>query len=113
MSLLPHDVPDLFLAPVVLQLEARIEELGQLDLEGLTTEVAVVSNTSGWTRELRASGLVDAVKYLVDCHDWELSWDPRGIRVAHGAHQLVLGVPPTFHRYVMGAPHRGVRELLL
>lgn len=35
MAIRPHDMPDLYLAPVVLGVDARIEELGHLDKDGL------------------------------------------------------------------------------
>jgi len=113
MPTLPHDVPDLYLAPVVLALETRIEELAQLDVDALSTEVAVVSNTAGWTRELREAGLLQAVRYLIDCHGWTLSWDPRGLRLTHGRHEVVLGVPATFTDYLAGAPHGPAHELVV
>ena len=41
MATRPHDVTDLYLAPVALAVDARIEELGQLDKDELVYEVAV------------------------------------------------------------------------
>lgn len=40
------------------------------------------------------------VAHLVDCHDWELSWDPRGLRLKHDAHTFVLGIPAVFLEYL-------------
>lgn len=102
MTTLPHDVSDLYLAPVVLALEARIEELGALTLEELGDTVALEADIADFTRELRQAGLVRTVQHLVDCHGWDLSWHPRGIRVAHSNHQLVLGVPESFRQFVRG-----------
>ena len=45
MSDRPHDVTDLYLAPVLLAVDARIEELGKLDKDGLAYEVALESNS--------------------------------------------------------------------
>jgi hypothetical protein len=102
MTTLPHDIPDLYLAPLILALDARIEELALLDLEQLRLHVAMVSDTADWTRELRELGLIRAVQHLIDCHHWERSWSPRGICLSHGNHQLVLGVPPTFTEFLSG-----------
>lgn len=113
MPSMPHDVPDLFLAPVVLALDARIEELARLDLAALAREVALVSNTGDYSQDMRRTGLLRSVTYLVDCHDWAVSWDPRGIRVCHDERELVLGVPSTFAAYVMGADDRDEHQLLL
>jgi hypothetical protein len=93
----------LYLAPVVLALEARIEELGLLDPEKLALHVALVSDQADFTRDMRESALLKAVGHRIDCHNWELSWDPRGIRLTHGIHGLVLGVPPTFVDFLAGA----------
>jgi len=99
---MPHDVADLFLAPLVLVLDSRIEELGSLDLEQLGTRVALVSGKPDWSRDLRESGLLEAVRHLIDWHEWELSWDPRGLRLAHADHKVVLGVPPVFAEFLTG-----------
>ncbi len=100
LTTIPHDLSDLYLAPVVLALEARIEQLGLLDREKLALHVALVSDQADWTRDLRESALLKAVRHLIDCHNWELSWDPRGIRLTHGIHGLVLGVPATFVEFL-------------
>ena len=113
MALLPHDVTDLYLAPVVLALDARIEELAALSVDELTAEVALTSNTADWTEELRSQGLLHSLSYLLDLHDWHLAWDPRGLRVTHAGRALVLGVPASFTAYVAGTRDREVRELLL
>lgn len=107
MATVPHDLSDLYLAPVVLAIDARIEELGDLDLEELAREVALAGDTPDWTSELRESGLVQTVRHLIPCRGWDLAWDRRGIRVAHGDRHIVLGVSPTFVEYVSGVAYSG------
>jgi hypothetical protein len=99
----PHDVTDLYLAPVLLAVDARIEELGQLDEDGLAYEVALESDVPDFTRQMRQEALIRAITHLVDTHHWEFSWDPRGIRMTHDAHTLVLGLPAILLDYVAGA----------
>jgi len=100
----PHDVSDLYLARVVLALDTRIEELGHLGIGELTYEVALESDTPDQSRVLREKALIRTIEHLIDCHDWVLSWDPRGLRLSHGAHTLVLGIPPVFSEYLSSAP---------
>ena len=100
----PHDISDLYLAPVALEVDARIEDLDRLDRERLAYEVALESDTPDFTHEMREEGLIRTVTHLVDTHDWEFSWDPRGLRLTHDAHTFVLGVPPVFVRYLEGSP---------
>ena len=98
MTPLPHDVPDLYLAPVALAIDARIEELGRLDLDELRSAVALASDQDERTQEMRELALLDAIGHLTELHGWALSWDPRGIRLTHEAHTFVLGVPEVFRR---------------
>ena len=103
MTSMPHDTSDLLLAPVLLALDARIAELAELDAERLSLDVAVEGDMPDWTRQMREEALLRAISYLIDCHGWQLAWDSRGLRVSHGRHALVLGVPPTFMAYINGA----------
>ena len=107
MAIRPHDVTDLYLAPVVLAVDARIEELGQLGKDGLAYEVALDSDSPDFTRRIREDGLIRTVTHLIDCHGWEFSWDPRGLRLTHDAHTFVLGIPAVFLEYLEDSP-RGV-----
>jgi hypothetical protein len=100
MAARPHDITDLYLAPVVLAVDARIEELGRLDQDGLAYEVGLESDSPGLTRPMREEALIRTVTHLMDCHDWKLSWDPRGLRLTHGTHTVVLGVPAVFLEYL-------------
>ena len=52
----PHDISDLYLAPVLLAVDAKIEELGKLDKDGLAYEVALESNSLDITRQMRERG---------------------------------------------------------
>jgi hypothetical protein len=101
MATRPHDVTDLYLAPVVLAVDARIEELSQLDEDQLAHKVAFQSDSQDHTPGMREEALIGTVTYLIDCHGWELSWDPRGLRLTHDAHTLVLGVPAVFGAYLL------------
>ena len=100
MATRPHDLTDLYLAPVVLAVDARIEELGRMDKSGLAYEVALESDTPDFTRKMREEALIRTVTHLIDVHDWEFSWDPRGLRLTHEAHTFVLGVPAVFLDYL-------------
>jgi len=100
MATRPHDLTDLYLAPVVLAADARIEELGHLDRDGLAYEVALESDSPGFTRRMREEALIRTVTHLIDRHDWEFTWDPRGLRLTHDAHTFVLGVPAVFLEYL-------------
>jgi hypothetical protein len=96
----------LYLAPLALAVDARIEELGHLDRGGLAYEVAVESDLPDLTRRFREEALIRAVTHLVDRHDWEFSWDPRGLRLTHDEHSLVLGIPAVFLKYLEGSPKK-------
>jgi hypothetical protein len=104
MAARPHDMTDLYLAPVALAVDARIEELSHLDKDGLAYEVALESDSPDFTRPIREEALIRTVTHRIDCHGWKLSWDPRGLRLAHDAHTLVLGVPAVFLEYVGDRP---------
>jgi hypothetical protein len=100
MATRPHDMTDLYLAPVALAVDARIEELGRLDKERLMYEVALESDTPDLTRQMREDGLIRTVTHMIDTHDWDFSWDSRGLRLTHEAHTFVLGIPAVFLSYL-------------
>jgi hypothetical protein len=102
MATRPHDLTDLYLAPVVLKVDARIEELGRLDGDRLAYEVGLESDLADFTRSMREEALIRTVTHLIDSHDWEFSWDPRGLRLAHDAHTFVLGIPAVFLEFLEG-----------
>lgn len=104
MDLRPHDITDLHLAPVLLALDARIEELSELDEAGLAYEVGLDSDLPDYTRRMREEALIRTIKYLIETHDWDIGWDPRGLRLTHEAHTVVLGVPSVFLTYLADSP---------
>jgi len=104
MATRPHDIADLYLAPVALAVDARIEELGRLDKEALVYEVGLESDTPDFTRAMREDALIRTVTHLIDLHAWEFSWDPRGLRLTHDEHTFVLGIPAVFAGYLEDKP---------
>ncbi len=98
----PHDLTDLHLAPVLLAIDARIEELGKLDKGGLAYDVALESDLTSDTRQMREEALMRAITHLTDTHHWAFSWDPRGLRMTHEAHTFVLGLPAALLDYLGG-----------
>jgi hypothetical protein len=105
MTELPHDISDLYLAPVVLELEERINGLASLTDDKLALQIALESNEPDWTADMRRTGILRTVAHLIDLHGWQLAWDVRGIRASHGKRSFVMGVPASFRRYV-GADER-------
>ena len=100
----PHDVPDLYLAPLLLALDDRLNELALLDCSELSTRVAIDSDRPDRTPEMRRSGLMRSLERFIDCHGWELSWHERGVCVARDAHSVVLGTPRVFQSYLDSGP---------
>jgi len=100
MTRRPHDPTDLFLAPVALAIDARLDELAGLSREELARQITMETNREAHTAEEARHVLVDAVTYLVELHGWQVSWDPRGIRLSHDQYSLVLGAPPVFAEFV-------------
>jgi hypothetical protein len=100
----PHDIADLYLAPVTLAVDARIEELGRLDIKGLVYEVALESDSPDYTRQMREEGLIRTITHMIDTHHWAFSWDPRGLRLTHDEHTFVLGIPAVFRDYLEDNP---------
>jgi hypothetical protein len=99
---LPHDVSDLYLAPVVLAIDAKLDDLATLEPRALAQRVAVESNAPAWSREDREKGLLAAIQHLIDCRGWTVTWDQRGLRLSHADHTVVLGVPASFAEYLSG-----------
>ena len=106
MSDRPHDVTDLYLAPVLLAVDARLEELGQLDKRRLAYEVALESDLPDITRQMREEALMRAITHLTDTHHWTFSWDPRGLRMSHDAHTFVLGLPAALRDFLGDGPEQ-------
>jgi len=100
MMALPKDMTDLFLAPVVLTVERRIQELGALSVNELADRVALEADVDVANPAGRLDGLLRTIGYLQELHDWSLAWDERGIRLTHGAHTVVLGVPQVFRDFL-------------
>ena len=103
MRNLPHDVPDLYLAPVVLAIDAKLDDLSTLEPRALAQRIAIESNAPAWSREDREKGLLVAIAHFVDCRGWTMTWDPRGLRLSHDERTVVLGVPASFADYLSGA----------
>jgi hypothetical protein len=99
---LPHDLSDLYLAPVVLSIDAKLDDLGKLEPRAVAQRVAVESNLADWTSEDRERALLESIQHLIDCRGWTVTWDPRGLRLSHDEHSLVLGVPANLAQYLAG-----------
>ena len=100
MPLTPHDVTDLLLAPVALQVDERLERFAELDRDALHRRVVLESNNETWERTRRGADVVHSVTRLLDLHGWRASWDDRGVRLSHGSRSIVLGVPRNVTAYV-------------
>lgn len=102
MPELPHDIEDIRLAPVALQVEDRLTELAVLDPDEMRLRVALDTNTGGEDREHRSAAMLATVARDIPLGAWELSWDERGLRLQHGVRHLVLGVPASLTAYIEG-----------
>jgi hypothetical protein len=96
----PHDFIDLYLAPVALDIDAEIATLEGCTPNELLTYIVVATNREPRSADERREYFVEAVTHLHDLHGWRITCDPRGLRLAHGEHTLVLGLPATVLAYL-------------
>lgn len=96
----PHDMTDLYLAPVVLGVEARLEELGALSPDDLNFQVILETNIEPENGEERRKAFLETLRRRVELHGWTVSLHERGLAVSHDEHTLVLGLPANLRAYV-------------
>lgn len=96
----PHDPTDLYLAPVALALDHRLEELAALTVAELEARVALDTNSDPRDAAHREKALLGAVTYLIDLHGWKVGVTSRGLALSHRDRVLVLGFPQNVHAYL-------------
>ncbi len=100
MSERPRDAHDLYLSPVALELDGRLDEFEGLTEEEVVLRIALVANREPRGPEQRAEMTLRAVTHAVNLHGWTVSWGPRGLQLAHDDHKLVLGLPASLQSYL-------------
>jgi hypothetical protein len=100
MNMRPRDAADLLLAPVALQVDAKVQELSRMNPEQLAYHLAMEVDRDPRTEKQRGKDIVDAAVKPIDMDGWEASWDVRGVRLTHGRHSLVIGVGADVATYV-------------
>lgn len=100
MTLRPHDIADLYLAPLALHLDANLELLSGKSPEEVDLEVAIATNREPQGAADRREALLDTVTHLVDMQGWSASWHDRGLRLTHDGHSMVLGIPASLRSYL-------------
>ncbi|MFC6239250.1 hypothetical protein [Longivirga aurantiaca] len=102
MAARPHDIVDLYLAPVALGVDERLAELARLSQAELFVQVSLSTDREPVSTEERRRGLLLTVTHLLELHDWEPAWDEggRGLRLSHGGHSLTLGITPNLREFL-------------
>ncbi|GAA4379794.1 hypothetical protein [Nocardioides caricicola] len=102
MTTRPTDITDLYLAPVALRIDRQLAELAPMSEDGILIWIALATDHQPGTLEERRILTLRALQHEVDTHQWELQHDPRGIRLSHGGHALVLGIPDSLRAFLDG-----------
>lgn len=100
MTVVPHDITDLRLAPVALAVDARLESFLDLDRDAIHGRVSIETNSEASSKSERARNVVESVTYLLDLGGWHANLDVRGLALTHGQHRLVLGIPQNLIDYI-------------
>jgi hypothetical protein len=100
MSERPHDTQDLYLSPVALELDSRLDEYDGLTEEEVVLRIALATNKEPRDSGRRAEVTLRALTQAINLHGWTVSWVPRGLQLAHDDHKLVLGVPASLQSYL-------------
>jgi len=93
---------DLYMAPVVLEVDARLEELSALPADDLKYRVALESDVEPGDDPERRRALLETVRRGLELHGWTLELHERGLAVSHAGHAVVLGLPVNLRDYLGG-----------
>jgi hypothetical protein len=104
MTVRPHDIVDLYLSPLTLELDHRLRQLEDLSEAEIQFKVALETDCEPRVPEERPSLVLRMLAHNLDRHGWEMEWAPRGLRLSHDDHQLVLGVPDSVRSYLGPLP---------
>jgi hypothetical protein len=96
----PRDVTDLYLAPVALELDRRLEGLSGLSDEELDVQITLSTDRQPNDTASRAALAIESLTHVMDLHGWQVQWDPRGLRIRNDQHSVVLGIPASLRRYL-------------
>ena len=102
MTTRPTDLTDLYLAPVALKIDRHLAELAGKTVEGIRLWIALATDHEAATAEERRILALRALQHEVDTHHWNLTIEPRGLRLSHGENALVLGIPASLRAYLEG-----------
>jgi hypothetical protein len=102
MTVRPHDLTDLFLAPTLIDLDDRLQRLGELSPGELSFEIVLATNQEPHDHAERATLLLEALRVWLDLHRWGLSLTERGLSIEHGGRAVVLGLPPNVQDFLAG-----------
>ena len=100
MTARPHDIADLYLAPVALGMDHRLDELADLSADDVRYRVALATDRDPRTATQREEALLAALTGGLDLHGWEVSRHPRGLLISHDTYSLVLGIPANLVSYL-------------
>lgn len=97
---MPHDRVDLYLAPVVLRLDAWLEEWSGMSEHDITVRIALSTNEEPHDVGGRKRALIHAAERDVELHGWAVELVRRGLRLHHGEHEVVLGLPDSLRGFL-------------
>ena len=97
---LPHDISDLYLSPVVLELDDRLNAFEGLSEQEIEFRVALETDSQPRDLADRSQLLLQTLTHFMEMHGWKVGWAPRGLRVSHDDHKLVLGIPDSVRAYL-------------
>jgi len=102
MTVRPHDITDLLLAPTLIDLDDVLEGVGDLNPGELAFEIVLATNQEPRDTGERAAMLLEFLRVRLDLHRWNLALTDRGLSVEHGGRAVVLGLPPNVRDYLAG-----------
>ncbi|CAI9413581.1 hypothetical protein [Nocardioides sp. T2.26MG-1] len=102
MTVRPHDITDLLLAPTLIDLDDVLEQLGELNPGELAFEIILATNQEPLDAGERAAMLLESLRVRLDLHRWDLALTDRGLSVEHGGRAVVLGLPSNVRDYLAG-----------
>jgi hypothetical protein len=97
----PHDLSDLLLAPLALRLDRELEELAGLTAQELHYRVCLETDSDPHNGDQRRRLLLEMLGRFLNTHEWELSWEERGLALIHDDHRLVLGIPANIRAFLL------------